>query len=225
MFTGLIFDFNGVLFWDDQLQRQSWRKFAAQLRPEPLTDEEINTHIHGRNGQYTLEYLLGHVISPHQADQWTENKETIYREMCLALAAGFKLSPGAISLLDALVADHIPHTIATASAKNNVDFFFRELHLSNWFDRTLVALDDGHIAGKPAPDLYLRAAQFLELDPSDCVVVEDSISGIQAAQNAGIGHIIALGPLISHPKLAQKPGVNQVISNLAEIDVASLFSR
>ncbi len=225
MFSGLIFDFNGVLFWDDHLQRQSWRKFASQLRAEPLSDEEIDIHIHGRNGQYTLEYLLGHEINSRQAEEWLEQKETIYRNMCLALETKFKLSPGAIILLDDLVTKHIPHTIATASAQNNVDFFFQELQLSNWFDHAQVAFDDGQIAGKPAPDLYLRAAQFLDLDPAQCVVVEDSTSGIQAAQNAGIGHIIALGPVNTHVKLGRIPGVAQVITSLAEIDVTELFSK
>jgi len=74
-FMGLIFDFNGVLLWDDPIQRRSWRAFAAQLRDAPLTDLEIDLHVHGRSGRYTVEYLVGHPISQSEADALTEEKE------------------------------------------------------------------------------------------------------------------------------------------------------
>jgi len=222
-FSGLIFDFNGVLFWDDLLQRKSWRKFTAQLRDAPLTDEEIETHVHGRNGKHTMQYLLGHTISQARADELTEAKEFIYRQMCLALDGDFRLSPGAVNLLDILVERQIPHTIATASDKNNVDFFVEHLELGRWFEIDKIVYDNGQIAGKPAPDLYLKAAKNLNLTPEKCVVVEDSHSGIQAAHKAGVGHLIALGPKATHEALAQLEGVDQVIRSLNEVNPAKLF--
>lgn len=223
VFRGLIFDFNGVLFWDDALQRKSWRQFAARLRDDLLTDAEIDIHIHGRNGQHSLEYLLGYSISQAEADELTEQKEIIYRQMCLGLGKDFKLSPGAAELLSALVKHKIPHTIATASEKNNVDFFVQHLGLDTWFDLEKIVYDDGHTPGKPAPDLYLQAARNLNLDPGECVVIEDSHSGIQAAHNAGIGHVIALGSPATLEDLAQIQGVNQVILNLSQVRVEALF--
>jgi len=225
IFDGLIFDFNGVLFWDDHLQRQSWREFTKKFRSRPLTDEEINIHVHGRNGKYTLEYLVGHAISQAEADDWMEQKESIYREMCLCLDGEFRLSPGAIDLLDGLVENQIPCTIATASAQGNLNFFIEHLELANWFDLEKIAYDNGQIAGKPAPDLYLAAAEYLNLSPGKCVVIEDSLSGIQAAHAAGIGHIIALGPESTHKQLAQQNGVNQIIENLSQVQIASLFNH
>jgi beta-phosphoglucomutase-like phosphatase (HAD superfamily) len=225
MLAGIIFDFNGVLFWDDSLQRKSWRKFAAQLRDDPLTDQEIDIHVHGRNGQYTLEYLVGHPLTQAGAADLTERKEVIYREMCLRLGADFKLSPGAIGLLTFLVENQIPHTIATASAKNNLDFFVTQLNLDRWFDIDKIIYDNGLIPGKPAPDLYLQAARNLNLDPIECVVIEDSRAGIQAAFNAGFGHIIALGPKSKHDQLRQIHGVNAVVEDLSQVCVNALFAR
>ena len=224
-FSGLIFDFNGVLFWDDHLQRASWREFTKHLRSRPLTDEEINVHMHGRNGKYTLEYVLGHAISPAEANDLMERKEIIYREMCLSSGDAFRLSPGAIAVLDQLVERKIPHTIATASAQGNVNFFIKHLELGKWFDLDKIAYDNGNIAGKPAPDLYLLAAAYLHLSPQNCVVIEDSVSGIQAAHAAGIGHIVALGPKSTHEQLAQREGVNQLIENLSQVQVGSLFNH
>jgi len=222
-FKGLIFDFNGVLFWDDQLQRDSWRTFAANLREQPLSDAEIDIHVHGRNGQYTLEFLLGHSISIEEAADYMEQKEVIYREMCLNLNGGFRLSPGATLLLDDLVKHKIPHTIATASGKKNVDFFIQHLGLSNWFATEKIMFDNGQIPGKPAPDLYLGAAEKLGLSPADCMVVEDSHSGVRAAHAAGIGWVVALGPRETHSKLAQHPGVDQVIESLHAIVYRDIF--
>jgi beta-phosphoglucomutase-like phosphatase (HAD superfamily) len=197
--------------------------FAAQLRNKPLSDAEIDVHVHGRNGQYTLEYLLGHTISAEKAAALMEQKEVIYREMCLNLNGNFRLSYGAIPLLDNLVKHKIPHTIATASGKNNVDFFIKHLYLENWFELEQIMYDDGKTAGKPAPDLYLRAAKNLDCQPGNCVVVEDSISGIQAAHAARIGWIIALGPKETHVQLSKLPGVNQAIENLSQLQWEDLF--
>jgi beta-phosphoglucomutase len=225
MFEGIIFDFNGVLFWDDSLQRKSWRKFVAQLRDDPLTDEEIDIHVHGRNGQYTMEYLVGHPLAQARAADLTEQKEVIYREMCLHLGVDFKLSPGAIGLLTFLVENQILHTIATASGNNNLDFFVAYLNLDRWFDIDKVIYDNGLIPGKPAPDLYLHAACNLNLDPGKCVVVEVSRAGIQAAFNAGFGYIIALGPKAKHNQLLKIHGVNEVIEDLGQVCVNTLFTK
>jgi beta-phosphoglucomutase-like phosphatase (HAD superfamily) len=220
---GLIFDFNGVLFWDDQLQRDSWRAFAAKLRKQPLSDAEIDIHVHGRNGKYTLEYLLGYPIGTEESADFIEQKESIYRQMCLNLNGDFRLSPGAILLLDDLVKHKIPHNIATASGKKNVDFFIQHLNLGSWFETEKIMFDNGQILGKPAPDLYLGAAEKLDLSPVDCMVIEDSHSGIQAARAAGIGWVVALGPERTHPKLAKLSGVDQAIESLREIVCQDFF--
>jgi beta-phosphoglucomutase-like phosphatase (HAD superfamily) len=222
-YAGIIFDFNGVLLWDDAIQRESWRTFAAQFRNEPLSNKEIDVHVHGRNGKYSLEYILDHQITDKNAKELLEQKETIYRKMCLGMGGLFVLSPGAVDLLDDLTIHRIPTTIATASAKKNVDFFFKHLKLNNWFDITTIAFDDGKTPGKPAPDLFLKAAEKINLPPEACVVIEDSLSGIQGSINAGIGYIIALGPLVKHMELSQIAGVDRVVESLVEIRIKELF--
>ncbi len=219
----IIFDFNGVLWWDKHLQERAWRQFAEQWQGISLTGEVMGTHVHGRNNQHTLEYLAGSRLNDDTMEQLSEQKEIIYRELCLAQEDSFELSPGAKELLDDLASNGIPRTIATASGKENLDFFFEHLNLSRWFDRQCIVYDDGTRPGKPAPDIYLQAAQTLGLDPSDCVVVEDSLSGIQAAFAAGIGYIIALRSTEEPDFLSEKDGFDQVIENLAQIRWRCLF--
>lgn len=213
----VIFDFNGVLWWDGHLQDKAWKAYSTELRGFPLSDEEMNVHVHGRNNRYTLEYLLSQALTEPQLEQMSEEKETLYRRLCLEQGANFKLSPGAVELLDFLVARQIPHTIATASARPNVDFFVQQLALVRWFDVGKIIYDDGTKAGKPAPDFFLQAAATLDRDPRMCMVIEDSRSGIAAARAAGIGMIIALGPQEKRQELEQLAGVDRVIESLHDL--------
>ncbi|MCA9962098.1 MAG: HAD family phosphatase [Anaerolineales bacterium] len=224
-YKGIIFDFNGVLLWDSHLHEQAWAEFARQVRDEPFTIEEMAVQMHGRSNHTILEYLTGQTLDFAAAHELAQQKEAIYRQMCLALGDDFQLSPGATALLDWLVAHDIPHTIATASEALNVAFFVQHLHLERWFDVDRIIFDDGTMPNKPAPDIYLRAAATLGLLPAECVVVEDSHSGIQAAHAAGIGHIIALGPTLRQPILSGLPGVGQVVAQLGDIDGPALFTR
>ena len=222
-FEGLIFDFNGVLWWDTHLHEFAWKQFSEHIRGTPFSSEELTVHVHGRNNRHTLEYLTGDPVAGDDLERLSQQKETLYRWLCLEQEAGFKLSPGAIELLDYIVARGIAHTIATASGKTNLDFFVEHLSLEKWFDIKKIVYDNGRRPGKPAPHIYLEAADRLALKPAQCVVVEDSHSGIQAAHAAGIGYIIALGPLDTHPRLSGLKGVNRVVENLGEIPLEQLF--
>jgi HAD superfamily hydrolase (TIGR01509 family) len=222
-FRGLIFDLNGVLWWDGPLQEQAWRQFSAQVRGWPLSAEELGVHVHGRNNRHTLEYLIGHPIEQQELERLAGEKEAIYRQLCLEQGSAFRLSPGAAELLDLLAAHELPKAIATAADSINVAFFVEHLHLDRWFDPVRIVYDDGSRPGKPAPDIYRAAARVLELTPAQCVVVEDSRSGLEAARAAGIGHVIALGPVERHGELARLPGVDLVIETLREFPSEDLF--
>jgi beta-phosphoglucomutase-like phosphatase (HAD superfamily) len=221
----VVFDFNGVLLWDGYLQDRAWGEYSARLRGAPLSSEEMAWHVHGRYNRHTFEYLLGRRLEQNELARMTEEKEQIYRRLCLAEASkdpgsdghGFRLSPGAVDVLDRLVALGIPHTIATASGRGNVDFFVEHLGLERWFDPAAIAYDDGTRPGKPAPDLYLHAARLLGQPPAHCLVVEDARAGIEAARRAGIGHVIALGPRSEHEALRRLPGVDRAVESLEEL--------
>jgi beta-phosphoglucomutase-like phosphatase (HAD superfamily) len=224
-FAGIIFDFNGVLWWDGALQQDAWNRMAVELRGSALTDEEMAGRVHGRTNRAILEYLIDRPVTGPELAQLVEKKEAGYRRDCLALGRDFRLSPGAGEALEILKARRIPCTIATASDAVNVAFFFQHLGLGRWFEIGRVACDDGTFPGKPAPDIYLRAARILDLGPGACVVVEDARSGIQAAAAAGIGCILALGPVRRHAELGRLPGVWRTIESLAQLPHGELFGR
>lgn len=215
-YRGIIFDFNGVLFWDMPMHVQAWQTLARDVRGREMTEEELSVHMYGRPNAYILSYLAGRAVAGEELQRLGELKESLYRDLCLKSPDAFKLSPGAHELLDVLVAQSIPHTIATSSEKTNLDFFVTHFELGRWFEIRTIVYDDHTRPGKPAPDFYLAAAQNIGLTPGNCVVLEDAVSGVQAAHAAGIGYIIGIGPPAVQARLRACEGVAAVIGSLRE---------
>ncbi|MEI3175200.1 MAG: HAD family hydrolase [Lachnospiraceae bacterium] len=118
-------------------------------------------------------------------------KEAYSRECCLK-SPDFHLAPEFPAFLDRLLEEKIPFTIATASGKNKVRFFFEHLELERWFDPEQVVYNDGTLPEKP--ELYLKAAKRLAVSPEECMIFEDSVSGLESARQAA-----QAGLLGSHP--------------------------
>lgn len=217
-YKAVVFDFNGTLFFDSDKQERSWQVVAEKLRGEPLSGEELMTRIHGRSAESIFEYLLKRKPDDHEVAQLIAVKEDVYRELCLRDGARFRLSPGAVELLDFLVAGRIPHTIATASGIVNLEFFIRSFRLDRWFEVDKIVYDDGSLRGKPFPDMYRKAAARVGVEPEKCIVVEDAVSGIEAAYRAGIGRIVAVDSTFGADVLERQPGVAEVIGDLTQFD-------
>lgn len=215
-YQGIIFDFNGVLLWDAPLHEQAWQATAGQLRGAELSDDEFAIHVHGRTNTHILSYLTGRTLSGKELLDLIQVKETMYRSLCLNNPDMFVLSPGAKALLEFVSINDIPRTIATSSERTNLDFFIHHLELGKWFDLQQIVYDDGFLPGKPAPDMYSKAAANIHLTPHDCIVVEDAISGFKSAHAAGIGHIVGLGPREAHGKFLACKGVTTVIESFEQ---------
>jgi HAD superfamily hydrolase (TIGR01509 family) len=213
----VIFDFNGVLFWDSHLHDKAWKEYSKELRGTEFTDKELNEIMRGRTNKDIVEYLLGKELDIDEAIKYSDHKEEIYREMCLQMGEDLKLSPGAIGFLNYLKKNDIPHTIATSSEINNLNFFWLTFELGKWFNLNNIAYDDGTVRGKPQPDLYLKAADNLKIKPEYCTVFEDAKSGITAAHNANVGQIIALTTKENQADFKDLPGVTDVILDFQEV--------
>lgn len=213
---GIIFDFNGTLFWDSQKHYDAWYEMSKKLRGTPFSDEEMIHHMFGRTNENILTYALGRKPSKEEVEKYSVEKELIYLEMCKKDEKNTKLADGVEDFLDYLCKNEIPHTIATMSEKINVDFYIDVFKLEKWFDLDKIVYSDGKIPGKPAPDIYLIAAKNIEVEPKNCTVFEDAISGIRAAESAGIGRIIAVASKES-PDLYEKiECVNEIITDFKD---------
>ena len=223
-YQGIIFDFNGTLFWDSHLHKQTWRQYSKKLRGTEFTDEEMIKYMFGRTNEQIIKYAIGKQPTPEMVEKYGQEKEALYRQMCIDDPENFHMAEGVEEFLDYLKVNDIPRTIATMSDKINVDFYIKHFHLEKWFDIDKIVYSDGIIPGKPAPDIYEIAAKNLGLKTEDCIVVEDALSGIESARAAGIGKIIAICSE-EPPELYETiPCVSGIIKNFNEFD-KNLFKQ
>lgn len=215
---GIIFDFNGTLYWDSKLHYDAWREYSKILRGVEFTDEEMRDKMFGHTNEDIIEYAIGRKPSKEMVEKYAKEKEALYRKRCLLEPENFKLAPGAVEFLDFLKSNNIPRTIATMSEWDNVEFYIKEFGLAKWFDLNKIVYSNGKIPGKPAPDIFKIAAEKISLNPADCIVVEDAIAGIKSASSAGIGKIIAIASLEPVEFYKKIDGVSQIIKNFSEID-------
>lgn len=189
---GILFDFNGTLLFDSDLHMEAFRQvFPAFGQPAP-TDEFMIGKIFGRTNETIWKENFDPKGEKADVERFTDEKETRYRNACLAHRDVFRLIDGAQELLNYLKENGIPYALATGSDWGNVSFYLRELGLDRWFTTDNMVWDDGTYPGKPAPDVYRRAAAKLGLSPDECLVFEDGTSGIRAANAAPAGAVVAV---------------------------------
>lgn len=180
----------------------------------PILEDEFQKYVHGKNIIDTFKYFLNIECSPEEALKIGEEKEVIYRKMCLE-SPDFKLAVGLVDFLDYLKEKGIDRNIAMASAFPNVKFFFDHLDLDNWFDINNVAYNDGIIPGKPDPSIFLLTAKNINVDIKDSIIFEDSYSGIEAAKRVGAKKIVVVDSMKNN--YAEKNNM-LVIKNFREIE-------
>ena len=209
--SAVIFDFNGTLYFDSHLHIEAWKRFLRLHGFPAMTDEQFKEKFLGRNNAEIMEMLHGRVLPTAEMEALAEEKEALYRDICREREDELRLVPGAEAFFDLLKEKGIPFTIATGSGKSNVDFYFDVFHLDRWFDYAKVVYDDGTLPGKPDPAVYLKVTALMGLDPAECMVFEDSFSGIHSAHNAGIGRIAAIS-LPENVPYVKELGIADVIA-------------
>ena len=175
----LIFDMDGVIVDSNGMHRASWEAFNLRYGLE--TTEEMHQRMYGKRNDQIVRDFFGDAISVAEVDLRGRAKEQLYREM-MAGHTEELLVPGLRDFLERH--RDLPMAVASNAEPENVAFILDELRLRPFF-RVLV---DGHQVHnpKPHPDVYLRAAELLQVAPADCIVFEDSHSGAAAAVAAGM---------------------------------------
>lgn len=212
---GVIFDFNGTLFWDTELHYQAWDIFLNKYGLE-LNAEEKDDFIHGRNNEYILNRLYPEKLSPEEIKRLSIEKEDLYQELCLKQKQ--ELAAGSVDLFKFLKKINVPFTIATGSDLHNVEFYFRYFVLGDYFDISKVIYSNGSIQSKPDPQIFVEALKVLGLKSEEVLIFEDSEPGIKAAENVGAGKIV----IVKSDDRDYSKWNHQVIKDFSEVD-RSLF--
>lgn len=214
-YKGVIFDFNGTLFFDNPKHILAWSKMAKEIRGYGITEKELHEHMNGVPNHKIVEYLLNGNCTREEIEKYSQQKEAYYRAYCKEDSESFHLVNGAYAYFAQLKDRKIPFTIASASIKENIDFFVESFHLDQWLDANQIVYDDGTYPNKV--EMFKTAAHILGLEVEDCQIFEDSISGIENAYKAGCTRIVVMDSSHQKEKLEKMPGVIKVIQSFEDL--------
>ncbi|MBQ8230934.1 MAG: beta-phosphoglucomutase [Lachnospiraceae bacterium] len=195
MVKAVIFDLDGVLVTTDELHYLAWKALADELGISQFTRQD-NVRQRGVSRMASLEVVLEKAdtkYSDAQKIELADRKNAIYVKSLESLSPNDLLS-GVKEFIFFLKEKGIK--TAVGSASKNTLMILEKTGLANEFDAISCGLDT--TKSKPDPEVFLIAAQKLGLDPCECVVIEDSDAGIQAAKDGGMT-AVAVGAARNHP--------------------------
>lgn len=179
LFTTFIFDMDGLMVDTEPLSRRAWD--AALARYGYSLEDAVYRRMIGRRSDESGQMVLHAYALPLTLDQLIREKNDHYHA---TLAAGIPERPGLRALLAALAQRGIPWGVATSSSRAQAQTILGQLGLADAC--RAIAAGDEVPRGKPAPDIYLLAAERLAAPPARCVALEDSEPGCRAAVAAGM---------------------------------------
>ena len=186
---GIIFDLDGVICSTDEYHYQAWKSIADD--EGIYFDRKINERLRGVSRAESLEIILERaaaVYSPEERAALMEKKNNIYRELLKNMGPG-DVTEEVRSTLREL--KERGYGLAIGSSSKNTRFILERTALTDAFD----GISDGNMISrsKPDPEVFIKAAGILGLKNEECLVIEDAISGINAANAAGF-HSVGIGP-------------------------------
>lgn len=191
---GVILDFNGTLYNDHDLNKKAWTDIFVSVSPEsPLLknvkyEDLVHTVFNDYQACKAIYKYFGIDATDKDINELSEKKEKEYRQLAMDLGRN-ELIKGIPLFLDYLKDNGIPYCIASMAPKSNFDFYLDYLHLDKWFDYKNIVYDDNSYPDKNSQ--VKEAARRLNLDPKDCLMVEDSPRNIkQAYTDLGIDKFI-----------------------------------
>lgn len=211
----VIFDLDGVITDTAKYHYEAWKRMAQRIGI--TIDAEFNESLKGISRMQSLERILIH--GKREQDFSQEEKASLAKEKndhYVSLLAGLTPEdtfPGITKLLEELKEHQVPSIIASAS--RNAPLILHSLQLEKYFQ---AVIDPEGVLGKPAPDLFLRGAEFAGADPANCIGIEDSQAGIEAIKMAGM---YAVG--IGEERLLAPYGPDKVYTSTHEVKLSSLL--
>jgi beta-phosphoglucomutase len=178
--AAIIFDMDGVLVDSNPFHLRKWMA-VFRTHGIPYNEEELPKIIMGPDNDSIFRRFLGADLTREQLSELGEELELNFRKEIGPEPPTF---PGVRSLIEECHAQRIAMAVASAAIAKNVNFLVSALGLRDYFRVLLTANDITH--PKPHPEIYLKTAAKLGVAPADCVVLEDSFVGIEAAKRAGM---------------------------------------
>jgi beta-phosphoglucomutase len=174
-----LFDMDGVIIHSNPLHRIAWDRYNRLHGIE--TTEEMQTRMYGKRNDEIVRDFFGEDLTDAEVFRHGADKEALYRAMLLPQIHA-ALVPGVREFLERH--RELPAAVATNAETANVELVLRGAGLQKYFR---AAVDGSQVRNpKPYPDIYLLAAEKLGVAPENCVVFEDSLTGVSAGLSAGM---------------------------------------
>lgn len=210
----VLFDMDGVIVDSNPYHKDAWLEFCRRYNVE-LKEEDVPKYIYGKTNKAALVDVFQREFSPEESFRMSEEKEAIYRELH---RADISLIRGLDTLLQRFSQAEIPLAVCTNAPVANLNFTLEQTGIRSYFK---VLIDASQVSkGKPDPEIYLKAAQLLNMPPERCIVMEDSTVGVEAGLRAGM-KVVGITTTHSAEELAH---THLVIDDFEELTVDKLAS-
>lgn len=214
MLKGALFDWDGVVVDSSAAHRESWERLAEE-RGLALPENHFALGF-GRKNQVIIPEIYKWATDPEAIEELGHRKEAIYRE--ILIESGLEPLPGAIDLFHELKAAGIPMAVGTSTPLKNVETVIGLIGAAGMFDAIISAEDVSH--GKPDPEVFLKGAAALGVEPQDCVVFEDAVYGIEAGLAGGM-KVVAL--TTTHPAAYfDDVQPHKIVRDLSQVSISLL---
>jgi HAD superfamily hydrolase (TIGR01509 family) len=182
MKKSVIFDMDGLLIDSEPVQSRSLEIVLQEYGKTPQFKENGLIHTVGLKGDETWEQLKEQYNIEEETMVLRKKRRVAF--LTLIQNGEITLMPGVIEVLNALEKEKIVAAIASNSIKEHIIPILQSLKIEKYFV-AIASAEDG-IKAKPEPDIYLKASELLKLTPGECVVLEDSSTGVLAGKKAGM---------------------------------------
>jgi beta-phosphoglucomutase len=214
----IIWDMDGVLVDTNPFHFQAWRETYKRFSDDrqPLAKSRFEALFGMRNDETVSRLFGADPTSTAFIKRVSAEKELLFREM---IPGRIEPLAGVLSWLSFFLELGRPQAVASSAPELNIQAILNELGLSPYFAVVLSGEESPQLASKPAPDVFLEAARRLKVTPARCLVIEDSVVGIQGAKAAGMA---CLAVTTTHPALALA-AADWIIDNFDDLPPESLL--
>lgn len=211
--VAVIFDMDGVIVNTNPFHQKAIEQFCKKYGFQ-LTEEDLRSRVYGRTNKDWITGLFG-PLTPEQLSNYAHEKEKLFRDL---YEPHIRPVDGLLDFLDQLMHASLACAIATSAPAANVDFVLKHIPIKKYFSAILDERSVTH--SKPHPEIYLKTAHALGLPGNQCVVMEDSLSGVASAKAAGCR---VIGITTTHtPEELQETDL--AVNNFSSLSVAMVKS-
>ena len=208
--SAFIFDMDGTLVDSMLFHIQAWMDLLAE-RGMRATPDAFLRQTGGKTNHQILREVFGECLSEAEIAAYAERKEALYRSL---YRSHLKPLAGLVEFLNEAQRLHIPMAVATSAGKANREFVLQGLGIESYFS-AVIGVEEIQ-EGKPHPEIFLKAAQKLGVDPADCLVFEDALAGIEAAFRAGM-KAVALTTTVDRETFQGLPAVIRIAKDFTSL--------